>query len=356
MTIDPAIAALLAACAALLFAGAAVHKLRDLRRFDEIFTAYGLLPLPPWLRLSRAVTLLEAAVAAGLLLAATRTAAAYVGIVLLLAYAGAIALNLRRGRRDLACGCGGPDDRRPDRRVDGRAEHPDRRTVGPADAAVEPAAPGLTDALTIGCGTAAGALVYLCLEPAVRPHGPSFSRTADVIMTALAISNVVLWVVVLALLTVVLALVRQVGVLHERIAPAGALMINRGLTVGEQAPAVDVVDLEGRGLRLGAARADGLSTLILFVSPTCPVCESLLPVIRSSARDEAQWLQIVLASDGQPDSHPRVRPQPWVDGVPLRCIGAARNDLSGEPAAVRRAAGSGGHAAGAGPGQFARAS
>ena len=63
-------------------------------------------------------------------------------------------------------------------------------------------------------------------------------------MTALAISNVVLWIVVLALLAVVFALTRQVGVLHERIAPAGALMINRGLTVGEQAPAVDVVDLE----------------------------------------------------------------------------------------------------------------
>lgn len=62
-------------------------------------------------------------------------------------------------------------------------------------------------------------------------------------MTALAISNVVLWIVVLALLVVVFALTRQIGLLHERIAPAGALMINRGLTVGEQAPVVDVVDL-----------------------------------------------------------------------------------------------------------------
>jgi len=43
-------------------------------------------------------------------------------------------------------------------------------------------------------------------------------------MTALAISNVVLWIVVLALLVVVIALTRQLGVLHERIAPVGALM------------------------------------------------------------------------------------------------------------------------------------
>ena len=41
---------------------------------------------------------------------------------------------------------------------------------------------------------------------------------------------------VLVLAAVVLALTRQVGVLHERIAPAGALMLNRGLTVGEPAP------------------------------------------------------------------------------------------------------------------------
>ena len=59
-------------------------------------------------------------------------------------------------------------------------------------------------------------------------------------MTALVISNLVLWALVLLLTAVVLALARQVGVLHERIAPAGALMLNRGLTVGEPAPVLEV--------------------------------------------------------------------------------------------------------------------
>jgi methylamine dehydrogenase accessory protein MauD len=122
-------------------------------------------------------------------------------------------------------------------------------------------------------------------------------------MTALAISNIVLWVIVLALLVVVFALTRQLGVLHERIAPVGALMLNRGLAVGEPAPAIDVIDLEGQGLRLGAPRSDGMSTLILFVSPSCPVCESLLPVLKSSRKDEQSWLQIVLASDGEREVH-----------------------------------------------------
>jgi methylamine dehydrogenase accessory protein MauD len=122
-------------------------------------------------------------------------------------------------------------------------------------------------------------------------------------MTALAISNVVLWIVVLALLAVVLALTRQVGVLHERIAPVGALMINRGLTVGEKAPVIDVADLNGQQLKVGSERGDGLSTLILFLSPTCPVCETLLPVLQSSRKQEKNWLHIVLASDGDPQAH-----------------------------------------------------
>jgi methylamine dehydrogenase accessory protein MauD len=122
-------------------------------------------------------------------------------------------------------------------------------------------------------------------------------------MTALAISNVVLWLVVIGLTLVLLALTRQLGVLHERIAPAGALMINRGPAIGEAVAALDVVDLHGRQLRIGAARADGRSTLILFVSPTCPVCKALLPVVTSSRRQERDWLDVVLASDGEAAEH-----------------------------------------------------
>ena len=122
-------------------------------------------------------------------------------------------------------------------------------------------------------------------------------------MTPVGVSVIVLWIVVLCLLAVVLALTRQLGVLHERIAPVGALMLNRGLAVGEPAPAIDVVDLHGANLRVGAPRTDGKSTLLLFVSPTCPVCKSLLPIVKSSGRDERDWLDIILASDGDTDEH-----------------------------------------------------
>jgi methylamine dehydrogenase accessory protein MauD len=117
-------------------------------------------------------------------------------------------------------------------------------------------------------------------------------------VTALAISNAALWLIVIALAVALLAVVRQLGVLHERIAPVGALMLAKGLKVGEMAPTVAAQDLEGRPITLGLARAEERTTLIVFVSPTCPVCKTLLPILKSSLGSERDWLDIILASDG----------------------------------------------------------
>jgi methylamine dehydrogenase accessory protein MauD len=117
-------------------------------------------------------------------------------------------------------------------------------------------------------------------------------------LNPLAVSVAVLWVVVAALALVVFALVRQIGVLHQRIAPAGALMIGAGPKPGEAAPVLEVEDLHGGKLRVGGERANGRSLMLVFVSPTCPVCKTLLPVIRSSSVAEHRWLDFVLASDG----------------------------------------------------------
>ena len=118
-------------------------------------------------------------------------------------------------------------------------------------------------------------------------------------MTALAISNVVLWLVVIGLSVALLAVIRQLGVLHERIAPVGALMLAKGLKVGELAPTVATQDLDGRSIAVGAVRSDGRATLVMFVSPTCPVCKTLLPALKSSLSSERDWLDIILASDGE---------------------------------------------------------
>jgi methylamine dehydrogenase accessory protein MauD len=113
---------------------------------------------------------------------------------------------------------------------------------------------------------------------------------------ALIVSNLVLWVVVLALLVAVFALARQVGILHERIAPMGALMMDHGPKVGAASPVFTLTDLAGRPVNIGAPSLS--STLLFFLSPTCPVCKKLLPIVKSTAASERRWLSIVLASDG----------------------------------------------------------
>ncbi|HZR83708.1 MAG TPA: methylamine dehydrogenase accessory protein MauD [Candidatus Binatia bacterium] len=120
---------------------------------------------------------------------------------------------------------------------------------------------------------------------------------------ALLVSTIVLWVVVLILAGVVVALARQIGILYERISPVGALAIGRGLVAGEAAPVVPAVDLSGATVDVGGASADGRSTLVFFLSPTCPVCKSLLPVVRSLARSERRRLRVVLAGEGGADEH-----------------------------------------------------
>jgi methylamine dehydrogenase accessory protein MauD len=118
---------------------------------------------------------------------------------------------------------------------------------------------------------------------------------------ALLISNVFLWLVVLALLLVVWALARQIGVLYERVAPMGALMIDQGPKVGDAAPSFSLTSIAGGTVSIGGQLGRG--QLLFFLSPTCPVCKKLLPVIRSIATSEKAWLDIVLASDGELPQH-----------------------------------------------------
>jgi methylamine dehydrogenase accessory protein MauD len=119
---------------------------------------------------------------------------------------------------------------------------------------------------------------------------------------ALVVSNAVLWVVVAALALVVLALARQIGLLHERLGPAGALALAGGPQPGEAAPALEVEDFGGQRVAVGGVDPAGRSTLLVFVSPSCPVCRTLLPTLRSLARRERQ-LRVLLASDGPRAEH-----------------------------------------------------
>ncbi|HEV7613561.1 MAG TPA: redoxin domain-containing protein [Steroidobacteraceae bacterium] len=121
-------------------------------------------------------------------------------------------------------------------------------------------------------------------------------------MSFLIASQIMLWIGLLVLGVVCIALARQVGVLHQRIAPAGALSLRQPLRLGELAPETVLPGLDGSLVKIGGTRG-GRSQLLLFVSPGCAVCETLLPAVRSAQGAERSWLDIVLASDGEHDQH-----------------------------------------------------
>ncbi|BAN49159.1 methylamine dehydrogenase accessory protein MauD [Metapseudomonas resinovorans] len=119
-------------------------------------------------------------------------------------------------------------------------------------------------------------------------------------MEALIVSNVLLWCLLIALAFAVMGLVRQIGVLHGRLAPAGALMVDKGVAVNEPAPQVTAADRHGRPVNFGYAGEK--AQLLFFLSPTCPICKSLLPAIKSIAKAQADRLDVIYVSDGDMDA------------------------------------------------------
>jgi methylamine dehydrogenase accessory protein MauD len=117
-----------------------------------------------------------------------------------------------------------------------------------------------------------------------------------VLLQSLIASQVLLWLVIAVMAVVIFAMVRQIGILHERISPMGALVTDRGPEVGEMAPSMTVHGLRGEGVQIGGKRHNGKAQLLLFVSPNCPICKKLLPIAKSFARGER--LEISIVGDG----------------------------------------------------------
>lgn len=134
-------------------------------------------------------------------------------------------------------------------------------------------------------------------------------------MDAFTIALILLWAVVLALGIVVIALARQIGILYERVAPMGALMTDAGPKIGEASPKF-ALQAVGSGKPVPVGTASGRSLLIFFLSPTCPVCKKLLPVLKSAQKVEKGWLDIVLASDGEAPKHEAFIESHKLDGFP----------------------------------------
>jgi hypothetical protein len=112
-----------------------------------------------------------------------------------------------------------------------------------------------------------------------------------------AAAFVVQWVLVVLLCVVVVALARQIGALHLRLGPRGALEIDtEGPPLGE-APPPRPVRLDGGGqLMLGGP---GPPRLVMFVSPTCSICEEVKPSVPVAASSAGLAAQLVHDPDAE---------------------------------------------------------
>jgi len=172
---DPVVDTTLRTALALLFAVAAVHKLRDLERFRAMVAAYRILPTAVAAPAAASLVAVESVLAAALLAPALRTASLVAAAAMLVTYGAAIAINLARGRRDLDCGCAGPAVRRP---ISGWLV---ARNAALATMALgglvplEPRALLWLDALTVLAATAALAACYASLDRLLA-HAPALAR------------------------------------------------------------------------------------------------------------------------------------------------------------------------------------
>jgi len=87
------------------------------------------------------------------------------------------------------------------------------------------------------------------------------------------VSYVMLWLTVLVLGFSVVALLRQIGVLHTRIAPMGVHFAGEGPELDQPAPALQDVDYTASPY-----------TLLAFTSPTCEICATLKPALQRLAK------------------------------------------------------------------------
>jgi hypothetical protein len=104
---DPVLQGAGAGFFALIFAGAAWHKLRVPAVFRTTLAAYRLVPSNLVSATAASLAAAEPAIAFMLLWTPARTAGFLLAAALLALYAGAIGVNLARGRDDIDCGCGG---------------------------------------------------------------------------------------------------------------------------------------------------------------------------------------------------------------------------------------------------------
>jgi methylamine dehydrogenase accessory protein MauD len=110
------------------------------------------------------------------------------------------------------------------------------------------------------------------------------------------VSYAVLWLAVVVLGVLVVALAREVGALHLRLGPHGALEVDtEGPEIGAVVPTISGTGRDGRPAPMGGP---GGTRLYLFASPTCGICRDVVPAMSPLLR---RGLGGAIVADAHPD-------------------------------------------------------
>jgi thiol-disulfide isomerase/thioredoxin/uncharacterized membrane protein YphA (DoxX/SURF4 family) len=273
-------------CLGAVFAIAGAAKLRDTRKFGDSLAAFGA-PSALAMPLAWILPLLELGVAAALLVPGTAWWAAIAALGLLIAFAAVLGITLARGAAP-ECNCFGQLHAAPiSWRMVGR---------------------------NVALAAAAG-LVVAAGPEAVRRDPLAGLSAGEVAILTLGLVGVALLAAIVVMLR---RMVGQQAALLERTEVIRKLLTDEdadiaqdapverpdaappveGLPVGAPAPPFLLPRLEGGTASLAELLALGKPVLLLFVSPTCRPCKSLLPLVRPWEREHDDRLTVALISKG----------------------------------------------------------
>ena len=96
-------------------------------------------------------------------------------------------------------------------------------------------------------------------------------------MILLTIATAIQFIILIGLAVVVLSLARQVGILHERLSPAGMQRSRTEIQPGDVVPAQSLTTISDAPVNFS-----GQPSALLFMSAECPICKSVLPAFEDA--------------------------------------------------------------------------
>jgi len=124
----------------------------------------------------------------------------------------------------------------------------------------------------------------------------------------------------------ILAFARELGVILVRLGPISARPAPEGPAVGEVVEPIEMVDITGKAHPLRPRKSNAL---LVFISPSCPACEELLPGMRTLAKEyRTTGLKVYALSARDPSPEDYAYAAGLTRSVPYICSAALHEAYS----------------------------